>query len=106
MSETGSLEELRRRKEVLLLESSLNRLRFQSELQNLRQSANPMSGIAGQGRSLIPLLLLLAPVLGFLTSRLTRRDSWPGRIASAAKLLVPILQLWRRFGGGGRGNRE
>ncbi len=107
MSETGSLEELRRRKEVLLLESNLNRLRFQSELQNLRQTANPFGGITSQGRSLFPLLVLLAPVFGFLTFRSIRRaDSWPSRIAYAAKLLVPLLHLWKRFGGTARRDRE
>ncbi|HEY5911854.1 MAG TPA: hypothetical protein VJA21_14725 [Verrucomicrobiae bacterium] len=95
---TKALDELHHQKEVLLLESTLNRLKLQAELQNLRSFANPLGGLTGKTQGVFPLLLLLAPIAGFLAFRRFRRpDSFPGRIVSLAKLILPLYQLWRRF---------
>ncbi len=95
-----TLEEVRRQKEALLLESSLNRLKLQAELQNLRSFANPVSGLAGKAQGLFPWLILLAPAAGFFAFRGARRaGSLGSRLASMLKLLMPAYQLWRRFSG-------
>ena len=95
---TRAVDEVRRHKEALLLESSLNRLKLQAELQNLRGLIRPMGGLAGNTRRLFPWLMLLAPVAGFFSTRGSRRSgSLTGKIASAAKLIVPVYRFWQRF---------
>ncbi len=95
---TRTIEEVRNRKEALLLESSLNRLKLQAELQNLRLSINPVSGLAGKTRGVLPWLMLLAPVIGFFVSRRARqRGSITSRLGSLFKLAVPLYRVWHRF---------
>lgn len=89
---------MRQRKEVLLLESSLNRLKLQAEMRNLRGVVSPGGGLAGKVQELFPLLMLLAPVAGFFASRGARRGgSLAERLGSAVKLILPLYQLWKRF---------
>lgn len=95
---TKAVDEVRRQKEALLLESSLNRLKLQAELQNLRGLVRPAGGLAGKARGLVPWLTLLAPIAGFFAFRGLRRGGSPaGRFASVAKLILQGYQLWRRF---------
>ncbi len=93
-----ALDDVLRKKEALLLESSLNRLKLQAELQNLRSFASPLSGLGGKAQGLFPWLMLLAPVAGFFAFRGARRaGSLGSRLASVLKLVVPLYQLWKRF---------
>ncbi len=95
---TGPVEELRAKKEALLLESSLNRLKLQADLQSLRGLMNPAAGLAGKAQGLLPWLTLLAPLAGFFAFRgLRRSGSFTGKLASAARLGLQAYQLWRRF---------
>lgn len=92
------LEQLRLQKQALLLESSLNRHALQSELHQLRSAAAWMSNAARAPRQFAPLLVVLAPLAGFLLVRTVRRpDSWFNRLASAAKWIGPLYSLWRTF---------
>jgi len=92
------LEQLRLHKQTLVLESSLNRHALRSEFQQLRSAAAWMSNAARAPRQFAPLLLVLAPLAGFLLVRTVRRpDSWVNRLASAAKWIGPVYSLWRTF---------
>jgi hypothetical protein len=45
-----------------------------------------------------PLLLLLAPLAGFLMAKGSRRpDSWLNKLAVAAKWIGPLYTLWKSF---------
>ena len=92
------LDKLNVQKQALLLESSLNRLALQTEVQRLR-SATAWAGEATRAsRQFAPLLLLLAPLAGFLLARKGRRaDSWLGRLMAAVKWIAPLYHLWKRF---------
>ena len=92
------VEDFRLQKQALLLQSGLNRLQFQLELQQLRSAAAWMSGAARTPRQLAPLLVVLAPLAGFLLVRSVRRpESLFNRVASVAKLIGPLYTLWQRF---------
>jgi hypothetical protein len=92
------LDKLAREKQAILAESGLNRLALQAELQNLRSVAARVSAAAHWPRKAGPLLLVLAPVAGFLLTRAFRRpDSWFNRLAAAAKWIGPLYSLWKRF---------
>jgi hypothetical protein len=87
---------LRQQKQVLLLESDLNRLKLQVECRTLTQGA---TSLAGAGR-LLPrswgLMLVLAPIAGLLLGRGVRgSESWFSRLVSSARWLVPLYQLWK-----------
>lgn len=92
---------LSQQKEALVLESELNRVLLLAELQNLRESAEPL-GRLSQLTRVVPkpnlLLLALAPVAGLLLARILKvSDSWVGRLASATKVLLPFLQAWKNM---------
>lgn len=90
------LAELSLQKEALLLESSLNRVALQAELQNLRSATAWMSGVTGASREFAPLLAFIAPLLGLLLARGSRRsDSWLSRLAAMAKWIPPLYRLWK-----------
>jgi hypothetical protein len=92
------LDKLNLHKQSLLLESSLNRLALQAELQNLRSATAWVSEVTHASRGLSPLLLLLAPLAGFLLARGSRQsDSWLSRIVAAARWVGPLYRLWRGF---------
>ena len=88
------LGNLRLRKEVLLLESRLNRLTFRAETQNLRSACDGWLRLGRTSRRVSPLLLVLAPIAGYLLVR-GSRSSVASRVASAAKWLAPLYRLWR-----------
>jgi hypothetical protein len=92
------LARLRQAKQVLTLESSLNRLNLRAELQALSQSAASLTDAGRLLRKPSALLLVLAPIAGLLLARNLRgSDSWFSRLASAAKWLLPLYQAWRTF---------
>ena len=92
------LDKLSLEKQALLLESGLNRLALQAEMQNLRSSTAWLSEVTRVSKEAKPLLLVLAPIAGFLLARGSRRsDSWCSRVAAAAKWIGPVYQLWRSF---------
>ena len=94
------LEKLAAEKQALLVESSLNRLALQAEFQNLRSTSGWMKTAAGGAGKFSPLLLLLAPVAGFLLARSVRGSrSWLGRSAAALKWIAPLYGLWRGLAG-------
>jgi len=78
-------------KQALLLESALNRHALQSEFRQLRNAVRAP-------RQFAPLLVVLAPLAGFLLVRTVRRpDSWFKRLAAVAKWIGPLYSLWRTF---------
>ena len=92
------LDKLAAQKQALLVESSLSRLTLQAELQNLRSATAWMREAAGGSRELRPLLLILAPLAGFLLAKVSRRpDSWLSRTLAAAKWVGPLYGVWKRL---------
>lgn len=92
------LDKLNLQKQALLLESGLNRLAFQAEFQSLRSATAWVSEVTQASRGLSPLLLVLAPLAGFLLARGSRQsDSWLSRIAAAARWIGPLYRLWKGF---------
>ena len=81
-----------------MAESGLNRLAVQAELQNLRSAAAFVHEATRWPRKLGPLLTLLAPLGGFLLTRVSRHpDSWLNRVIVAAKWAGPLYSLWKSF---------
>jgi hypothetical protein len=92
------LVSLELQKQALLLESGLNRVALQAEIQRLHSATAWVSDVAGASRELTPLLVVLAPLAGFLFARRSRRpDSWLSRVAALAKWVGPLYRLWRSF---------
>jgi len=90
------LDKLSVQKQALLLESSLNRLALQAEMQRLRSATEWVSALTHAPRKITPLLLPLVPLAGFLLARGFRRSgsrlSW---VLAAVKWVAPLYQLWR-----------
>jgi hypothetical protein len=85
-------------KQTLVAESGLNRLAVQAELQNLRSATAWVHEATRWPHKLGPLLTLLAPLGGFLLTRVSRHpDSWLNRIVTAAKWAAPLYTLWKSF---------
>jgi hypothetical protein len=85
-------------KQALVAESELNRLMFQVERQNLRSATAWVNEAARWPQKAGPLLLVLAPLAGFLLTRVYRRqDSWLKRVSAAAKWIGPLYTLWKSF---------
>ena len=92
------LASLDQQKQVLLLESGLNRVTLQAEVQSLRSATAWVSDVTGASRELAPLLAVLAPLAGFLLARGSRRpDSWLSRLMALAKWVPPLYRLWKSF---------
>ena len=92
------LDNLALEKQTLVAESGLHRLTFQAELQNLRSATAWLSEAARWPRKAGPLLLVLAPLAGFLLAKFPRRDdSWFKRVVGAAKWIGPLYTLWKSF---------
>jgi cytochrome b561 len=90
------LASLDQQKQVLLLESGLNRLTFQAEARSLRSASAWMRDVTGASRGLAPLLMLIAPLAGFLVARRSRRpNSWFSRLMAVAKWAAPLYRLWK-----------
>ena len=85
-------------KQALLLESGLNRVALQAEIQSLRSATAWVSDVTSASRELAPLLVVLAPLAGFLLARGSRRpDSWLSRLMTLAKWVAPLYRLWKSF---------
>jgi hypothetical protein len=85
-------------KQALLLESGLNRVTFQAEVHSLRSATAWVSDVTSASRELAPLLIVLAPLAGFLLARGSRRqDSWLSRLMALAKWVAPLYRLWKSF---------
>jgi hypothetical protein len=79
-------------------ESGLNRLLLRAEIHNLRSATAWVSDAARWPRKAGPLLLLLAPLAGFLLANGSRRrTSWLNRVTAAAKWVGPLYTLWKSF---------
>ncbi len=90
------LASLETQKQVLLLESGLNRLTLQAEFRSLRSATAWVSDVASASRELAPFLMVLAPIAGFLFARGTRRrGSWLSRLMEYAKWAAPAYRLWK-----------
>jgi hypothetical protein len=85
-------------KQALLLESGLNRVTLQAEVQSLRSATAWVSDVSSTSRELAPLLVVLAPLAGFFLVRGSRRqDSWLSRLMALAKWVAPLYRLWKSF---------
>jgi hypothetical protein len=83
-------------KQALLLESGLNRLALQAEIQRLRAVTTWAGEATRASRHLAPLVLLLAPLAGFLVARRGHRShSWLGRLAAAIRWIAPLYRIWK-----------
>ena len=92
------LERLALEKQALVAESDLHRLTVQVELQNLRSATAWVTETTRWPRKLGPVLALLAPLAGFLLTRVSRRpDSWFNRVVAAVKWAGPLYSLWKSF---------
>jgi hypothetical protein len=92
------LEKIRLHKQTLVLESSLNRHALRTELQDLRRATAWISNATHAPQRFAPLLVVLAPLAGFLAVRSLRRpESLFKRLVSAAKWIGPVYSLWRGY---------
>ena len=92
------LDKLALEKQALVAESGMNRLVLRAEFQNLHSATAWVSEATRWPREHGPLLLVLAPLAGFLLTRaFRRRDSWFNRVTAAAKWIGPVYTLWKRF---------
>jgi hypothetical protein len=101
------LDRLKLQKQALLLESDLNRATLQAEARSLQSATAWVSEATSVSRQLAPLLLVLAPLAGFLFARGTHRSgSWFARAAGAVKWIIPLYRLWKSFVAGRKETEE
>ena len=95
-----ALEQYRLQKQVLILESDLQRLALRTEWDNLRSATAWMNEAAGIGRKVSPWLFMLAPVAGFFASRVLghRRGSWRF-LLSLTRWIPRAFAWWKSFAG-------
>lgn len=92
------LNRLDLRKQALVLESDLNRFALQAEFRNLHSATTWVGELTQKSRGFAPLLLVLAPLAGFLLSRGSRQaHSWLSRVSAAAKWAIPLYRLWKSY---------
>ena len=90
------LASLDQQKQVLLRESELNRVMFEREVRSLRSATAWVRDVTSASRELAPLLVVLAPLAGFLVVRGSRRkNSWLSRLMALAKWGAPLYRLWK-----------
>jgi len=83
---------LQTRKEALLLESNLNRLRFRAELNNLREAA----GFLRRLRRFGSWASVLGPVAGIIVTLVLKRTFPAGGLLRKALAGAPgLIRLWR-----------
>ena len=101
MAQGQSLDQLRLRKQALLLESGINRLELRREVDDAREHFAWLNDPVASAKENSPLLVTLAPLAGVLASRLLR-TSRPG--TSKLTIIVDALRigwpLWRQFAAG------
>ena len=84
---------LQTRKQALLLESDLNRLRLRAELSNLRESTRFGKNLLLRFGSWTSLLI---PVAGVIVTLVLRRSSVVGAILRKTLVsMPPLIRLWR-----------
>jgi hypothetical protein len=89
---------LQLRKQILLLESDLNRLRLHAECECLRKAAGWVNCIKDARRQIAPWALVLAPVAGVALALGLRHSGSGGGFLSRALGLAPsLIQLWRTW---------
>lgn len=89
--------ELRERKRALILESSLNRLRFQAELQNLRSAYSRSTEVLRAPGKFLGVLAVAAPAAGLLLGSGAPRGSLLKWAMRAVKWAPAVYQVWRQF---------
>ena len=83
---------LQTRKEALLLESDLNRLRFRAEFNNLREGV----GIFKRLRRIGSWTSVLGPVVGIIVTLVLKRTFPGGGLVRKALAGAPgLIRLWR-----------
>ena len=88
-------EGLSLQKRALVLESGLNRVALQAEMQRLRAATSWATGLS---REFTPWLAVLAPLASLFMARGFRRSrSWLSRVITLAKWGAPIYRLWKSF---------
>jgi hypothetical protein len=88
------LDELRQRKQALVLESAVNRLAFVAEWQHLRAVGRRASDAVRARRQFALPIAALAAVAGFFVAR-RRPVALVKRVIWAAKWAVPLYRLWK-----------
>jgi hypothetical protein len=79
----------------------MNRIALQTELDNLRHAVAWISDASRWQRKATPLLLVLAPLAGFLLGKRSgQTSSWFKSVVSVVKWIGPLYQLWRSFSSG------
>ncbi|HOX55838.1 MAG TPA: hypothetical protein P5205_03840 [Candidatus Paceibacterota bacterium] len=97
------LDKLAAQKQALLVESSLNRLAWQADFQHLRSATVWMKAASGGVGKASPLLLLLAPLAGFLLARRSRPSgSWLSRALATLRWIAPLYGVWKRYSAASR----
>ncbi len=91
---------LQARKRALVLESTLNRVVWEAEWQNLR-AATAWTRSAGQAcRRVVPWLLLLAPLAGLVVARGSGQSRGLfSRLLSVLRWVRPLLGAWELWRG-------
>ena len=90
-------EQLRLRKQALILESEANRRRLESEWQHLRAATSWMGEARRLGQKARPWWPLVASLAGFLAVRGFRKSSpLLNRTGSILSLITTALSLWKQ----------
>jgi hypothetical protein len=93
------LRELALRRQELVIQSQLNRLTFQIELQNVQTALQPAERLVASVRSARPWLMLLAPLAGVFAARSLGANGGIGsKLLGLLKWVQPMLALWNQFG--------
>jgi hypothetical protein len=92
------LDKLAIQKQALLVESGMNRLALQAELNSLRSGTTWLSTATGGAGKFTSLLPVVASVAGFLLARRARRSgSRLSQAAAVLKWIGPLYGLWQWF---------
>jgi hypothetical protein len=100
MDRGKEVESLRLRKQLLVLESNLNRAALQAEWGNVRAATAWVRSARQTFHQVRPWLVLLAPLAGYLTARRPNRP--PGvlrRLVSAWRWIRALLGVWEAVRG-------
>jgi len=90
------MTELQLRKQVLLLESDLNRLALRVECERLTGAGTWAGRLTGIRKAVGPWALVLAPLAGVaLAAGLRRPTGWFGVLSKGLALAGPLIQFLR-----------
>jgi hypothetical protein len=94
------IADLRLRKQMLILESHLNRAELEADWEELHRATAWLRRAATTLNQARPLLLLLAPLAGLMVGRRPARPAgFVRRLLGLLKWIRPLLGLWRSFAG-------